>query len=190
MVFEAPGPSNVHVWLSGCRVKPPGEGGPAEGDQPPMLLGAQGLLEVSYDSPRAQACTFEFPTLQNVTKIQREEPQERKKERKLWWDSEKKSENFWAVPARGRYQGKRKQRKKEKKNKEDRKRKKQVNIVIIILNKFVIITIIIIFIFGSEGQLRPARVKVNSTSANFDFGHWPKSSVLVGAGSLSTWRAP
>ena len=66
VVFEAPGPSNVHVWSSWA----------------------------SHDSPRAQTCTLEGPGISNTTKIQREDTKRETKRAEMVAGEEKKKRNF------------------------------------------------------------------------------------------------
>ena len=54
----------------------------------------------THDSPRAQTCTFEGPGLQNITKIQREEPREREKKNEFCGGRGRKKSEILGGPGR------------------------------------------------------------------------------------------
>ena len=68
VVFEAPGPSNVHVWSSRAVVCEP---------RRPGLVGPPGFHTTAREPKRAH---LRVPAFKNTTKIQRENPQRGKKE--------------------------------------------------------------------------------------------------------------
>ena len=71
--------------LSGCRVNPGG----------PTRPGRWG----SHTTTRElQTCTFERTGASNTTRIPRKRPKERKKNKKLWREREKKARNFGPPP--------------------------------------------------------------------------------------------
>ena len=61
---------------------------------PPDPSGRQGFTRQPGE---LQTCTFQGPGASHTTKIPRKDPQERKKERKMWREREK-SWKFWAPP--------------------------------------------------------------------------------------------
>ena len=80
----------MHVWSSWAVVCEPWRSGGAAG--------------VSHDNPRAQTGTFEGPGLQNTTKIQREDPPERK-ERMKFSAGERKKREILGGPGEGQSGG-------------------------------------------------------------------------------------
>ena len=88
VVFEALGPSNVPVWALWCVRAPPARSGAAAG--------------VSHDNQRTPTCTFERSGLQkHHQNSTRKTKREGKKNKKLWWEMEKKARNFGPPTLRG-----------------------------------------------------------------------------------------
>ena len=82
MVFEAPWPSNVHVWSSRAVVCEP---------RRPGLVGPPGFHTTAREPKRAH---LSVPVFKNTTKIQRENPQRGKKRTNFLAGREKKERNF------------------------------------------------------------------------------------------------